>query len=147
MSENKGNNQEFGINQIYIKDLSFEALMPLHGLDTEWQPNVAADLNVSHKALDNDYYEVIVAMKVTTTVKDKTVFIVEIQQAGIFKLAGFGENEMGQLVNSFCPNILFPYLRETVSNCVVKGGYPALHLSPVDFDARYMDMRDKQETK
>ena len=118
--------------------------MPLYELKADWRPNVSADLNTSFKKVDDQYHEVVVSMKVSTSVEDKQVFLVEIEQAGLFRLVGFDEKEMGQLVNSFCPNILFPYLRESVASCVVKGGYPALHLSPVDFDARYVDMLKKQ---
>lgn len=145
MSQENKPNQEFGINQIYTKDLSFEGILPLYELKTDWRPNVSADLNNTFKKVDENFHEIAISMKVTVSVEDKTVFIVEIEQAGLFKLAGFDENQMGQLLNSFCPNILFPYLRESVAACVVKGGYPALHLSPIDFDARYVDMLEKQK--
>lgn len=144
MSEENQPKQEFGINQIYIKDLSFEAILPLYELKADWRPNVKADLNNTFKQVDESFHEVSISMKVEVSVEEKTVFMVEIEQSGLFKLVGFDEKQMGQLLNSFCPNILFPYLRESVASCVVKGGYPALHLSPVDFDARYVDMLQKQ---
>ncbi len=144
MSEENQPKQEFGINQIYIKDLSFEAILPLYELKADWRPNVKADLNNTFKQVDESFHEVSISMKVEVSVEEKTVFMVEIEQSGLFKLVGFDEKQMGQLLNSFCPNILFPYLRESVASCVVKGGYPALHLSPVDFDARYVDMLKKQ---
>ncbi|MEE2769458.1 MAG: protein-export chaperone SecB [Pseudomonadota bacterium] len=145
MSEENKPNQEFGINQIYIKDLSFEAILPLYQLKADWRPNVSANLDNTFNKVDEDFYEISIKMKVSVSVEEKTVFVVEIEQAGLFKLGGFDEKQMGQLLNSFCPNILFPYLRESVASCVVKGGYPALHLSPVDFDARYVEMLDKKK--
>jgi preprotein translocase subunit SecB len=95
------------------------------------------NLGTNTVALDNSFYEI--TLKVTLTVKcgETTAYLVEVNQAGIFALSGFEDHEMGPMVGSFCPNILFPYAREVVSDLVSKGGFPQLLLSPVNFDALY----------
>jgi preprotein translocase subunit SecB len=81
-----------------------------------------------------------VALNITVTVKlgETTAYLVEVTQAGIFTVAGFSDQEMGPMMGSFCPNILFPYAREVISDLVSKGGFPQLILAPVNFDALYM---------
>ena len=81
-----------------------------------------------------------VSLTITATVKiaDNVAYLVEINQAGIFSIGGFSEQEMGPMLGSFCPNILFPYAREVISDLVIKGGFPQLILAPVNFDALYM---------
>jgi preprotein translocase subunit SecB len=87
--------------------------------------------------LENALYEVSLSVTVTVKCKDTTAYLVEVNQAGIFSLTGFPEQEMGPMLGSFCPNILFPYAREVVSDLVAKGGFPQLLLAPVNFDAIY----------
>jgi preprotein translocase subunit SecB len=82
-------------------------------------------------------YEVALTVTITVKSNDKTAYLVEVNQAGIFALSGFSDQEMGPMVGSFCPNILFPYAREAVSDLVAKGGFPQLLLAPVNFDALY----------
>jgi preprotein translocase subunit SecB len=83
-------------------------------------------------------FEVALTITVTVKIGDTTAYLVEINQAGIFTIAGFNEQEMGPMLGSFCPNILFPYAREAISDLVNKGGFPQLILAPVNFDALYM---------
>jgi preprotein translocase subunit SecB len=83
-------------------------------------------------------YEVSLTLTVTVKIADSTAYLVEVNQSGIFSIAGFTEQEMGPMLGSFCPNVLFPYAREVISDLVNKGGFPQLILAPVNFDALYM---------
>ena len=85
----------------------------------------------------HDTYEVVLSVTATTKTEDKTAFIVEVQQAGLFGVKGFPEAELGPLLGAYCPNLLFPYAREVVSDLVTKGSFPQLLLTPVNFDALY----------
>jgi preprotein translocase subunit SecB len=87
--------------------------------------------------LENSLYEVLLTVTITVKSSDTTAYLVEVKQAGIFSLAGFTEQEMGPMLGSYCPNILFPYARETVSDIVARGGFPQMLLAPVNFDALY----------
>ena len=129
--------KQFSIQKIYTKDMSFETPNSPKVFTEKWEPSVDFNL-VSHvEPLEGPLYAV--ALTVTITVKNeaKTAYLVEVNQAGIFSLSGFSDKEMGPMVGSFCPNILFPYAREAVSDIVAKGGFPQLLLAPVNFDALY----------
>jgi preprotein translocase subunit SecB len=135
--ENNTVEKQFSIQKIYTKDLSFETPNSPKIFTEKWEPTVDFNLGTNTVALDNSFYEI--SLKVTITVKcaDTTAYLIEVNQAGIFALSGFEDQEMGPMVGSFCPNILFPYAREVVSDLVSKGGFPQLILSPVNFDALY----------
>ena len=129
--------KQFSIQKIYTKDMSFETPNSPKVFIEKWEPSVDFNL-VSHvEPLEGPLYEV--ALTVTITVKNEamTAYLVEVNQAGIFSLSGFSDQEMGPMVGSFCPNILFPYAREAVSDIVAKGGFPQLLLAPVNFDSLY----------
>ena len=84
-----------------------------------------------------------VSVTVTSKLEDKTAFLVEVKQAGIFNLSGFSQQEMGKMLGAYCPNLLFPYAREVVSDLVTKGSFPQLLLTPVNFDALYAQHQQK----
>jgi preprotein translocase subunit SecB len=98
---------------------------------------VSLQLNSSVNPLESQVYEVVLNVTVTAQQGDKTAFLAEIQQAGIFTLRGFDEQQMGSMLGAFCPNTLFPFAREAISDLVVKGGFPQLLLAPINFDALY----------
>ncbi|MDO9169305.1 MAG: protein-export chaperone SecB [Methylobacter sp.] len=129
--------KQFSIQKIYTKDMSFETPHSPKVFTEKWEPTVDFNLGTHVLPLENSMYEV--ALTVTITVKngDATAYLVEVNQAGIFSLSGFTDAEMGPMVGSFCPNILFPYARETISDLVTKGGFPQMLLAPVNFDALY----------
>ncbi|MCF6353798.1 MAG: protein-export chaperone SecB [Candidatus Polarisedimenticolaceae bacterium] len=129
--------REFAIQRIYIKDLSFEAPNVPQIFNSEWKPESNLNLNSESKQVGEDSYEVILSVTVTTKVDGKVAFLVEAQQAGIFRLVGFPEKEKGHMLGSYCPNTLFPYLREVITDLVTKGSFPQLVLTPVNFDALY----------
>jgi len=148
MSENQAPNQdtrEFALQRIYIKDVSFETPNSPTIFTEEWKPESNLNLNSGVNKLADDTYEVILTVTVTTKVGDKTAFLVEVQQAGIFHIKGFPESEMGPMMNAYCPNVLFPYAREVVSDLVSKGSFPQLLLTPVNFDALYAQHLQEQQ--
>lgn len=131
--------QAFVIQKIYTKDVSFESPNTPALFTHDFQPQLSVDLNVESSKLENDVYHVVVRVTATTKVEDKTAFLCEVEQAGIFTLAGFNDAELSYMLGVQCPNALFPYARETVSDLVTRGGFPQLLLEPVNFEAMYHD--------
>jgi preprotein translocase subunit SecB len=128
---------QFSIQRIYLKDLSFETPQGPSAFKKKWQPKVSQDLNTKTNPVEDGLFEV--ALRVTITVADgeDTIYIVEAEQAGLFNVSGFAEEQLPQILNTTCPGILFPYLRETLDNVVTKGSFPALLLPPINFDALF----------
>ena len=128
---------QFSIQRVYLKDLSFETPQGPSAFKKKWQPKVSQDLNTKTDEVEEGLYEV--ALRVTITVADgeDTIYIVEAEQAGLFNVSGFAEEQLPQILNTTCPGILFPYLRETLDNVVTKGSFPALLLPPINFDALF----------
>jgi preprotein translocase subunit SecB len=133
----EGQAPKFIIQKIYTKDVSFESPNSPEIFREEWKPKLDLQLGNEYKRIDEENHEIILSVTVTAKVGDKTAFLVEVKQAGIFTLTGYSNEEMGPLVGSYCPNTLFPFVREVVSDVVTKGGFPQLVLSPVNFDAMY----------
>ncbi|PHS30676.1 MAG: protein-export chaperone SecB [Methylophaga sp.] len=129
----------FVIQKIYTKDISFETPNSPEIFRDEWKPHLDLQLGNEYKRIDDDNHEITLTVTVTAKVEDKVAFLVEVKQAGIFSLTGYSDQEMGPLVGSYCPNTLFPFAREVVSDVVLKGGFPQLVLAPVNFDALYMN--------
>jgi preprotein translocase subunit SecB len=128
---------KFEIQRIFLKDLSFEAPNTPHTFSDEWKPEVTLNLETKSNRLQDHIHEVVLAITATVTTSNKTAFLVEVQQAGIFHIAGIQPEQLHHLLGSACPNILFPYAREAITNTVVRGGFPQLLLAPVNFDALY----------
>jgi len=135
--ENQAQEKQFSIQKIYTKDISFESPAAPNVFTEKWEPAVDFNLGTNATPLQDSMYEVALTVTVTVKTGDTTAYLVEATQAGIFSLAGFSDEEMGPMVGSFCPNILFPYVREVISDLVAKGGFPQLLLAPVNFDALY----------
>ena len=128
---------EFGIQRIYIKDFSFEAPKSPRVFLEEWQPELEMDIGTKTEVLSEDMHEVVLTVTATVKMKTEVIFLVEVRQAGIFSIKNFPEEQLRPMLGSFCPNILYPYAREAVTDTVVKGGFPQLYLAPVNFDALY----------
>lgn len=144
MSE-QANQQQFSIQKIYLKDVSFESPNSPAVFTGEWKPEVNVQLNTEIKGLDNDMHEVILSVTVTAKQQDKTAFLVEVKQAGLFQLAGFEQEQLGGMLGAYCPETLFPYAREAISDLIGKGGFPQLLLSPVNFNALYMQHQQQKQ--
>ncbi|MEM6513100.1 MAG: protein-export chaperone SecB [Pseudomonadota bacterium] len=141
MAEQEATEKRLSIVKIYLKDFSFESPHSPSVFQTkDWSPNTNLNLRSSHTQIDENIHEVLLTITVEAKEKDgdKTLFLLEIQQAGLFELVGYTKEEMGALVGSFAPNSLFPYARESIAGIVQKGGFPEFVLQPINFDALYM---------
>jgi preprotein translocase subunit SecB len=139
MSENETpvQDREFVIQRIYVKDLSFESPNAPEVFRGEWNPQNELNLNTQVNRLDDQNFEVVLTVTVTAKLGDKTAFIAEVHQAGVFTMGGFPEQELAPLVGAYCPNILFPYAREALTDVVTKGSFPQLVLQPINFDVLF----------
>lgn len=131
--------QQFAVQRIYVKDLSFEAPGAPAIFTEQWEPKVNVELNTAADQLTAGVFEVALTVTVTAKQGEKTAYLAEVKQAGIFTVAGFSQADLGGMLNSFCPGILFPYAREAISSLVNKGSFPQLILAPVNFDALYAE--------
>jgi preprotein translocase subunit SecB len=129
---------EFGLQRLYVKDLSFEAPHAPQVFTENWQPQVNVGLNTQVTPLGNDHLEVVLVVTVTVKSGEKTAYHVEVQQAGLFVARDVPEQDRGPLVGIVCPNILFPYAREVVSDLVSRGSFPQMLLAPVNFEGLYV---------
>ncbi len=145
MAEAQNPAQNFTIQKVYTKDISFETPnSPAIFTQTEWNPDVNVQLNSRAVALEDSAHEVVLSVTVTAKLGDKTAYLAEVQQAAIFKIENFPAEQMGHVLGSFCPNILFPYVREAVSDLIARGGFPQMLLAPVNFDAIYAQHMQQQ---
>jgi preprotein translocase subunit SecB len=140
-------NQQFVIQKIYLKDASFESPnSPQAFTEGEWKPQINVQINSSNQQVAKDVFEVVLDITVTAKHDEKTAFLVEVKQAGIFTISGFPEENMGGMIGAFCPETLFPYAREAVSEMITKGGFPQMLLAPVNFNALYAQQMQQQES-
>ncbi|HBS42194.1 MAG TPA: protein-export chaperone SecB [Oceanospirillales bacterium] len=135
MSENQ--QQQFALQRIYLRDASFEAPNLPDTFRKAWKPEIKLDLGSVVKTLEEGQFEVTLKATVTAKLEDETAFLVELEQCGLFIARNIPEQQMGPVLGIMCPNMLFPYLRENVDSLVIKGGFPALMLAPVNFEALY----------
>ena len=137
--------QNFSIARIYTKDLSLESPRAPQIFEKQWNPKLGLEVDVLNEKLNDTLYEVILKLGVTVKTDDDVAFLVEIQQAGVFVLQGFDEQTIEHILGSMCPNILFPYARETIDSLAVKATFPAPMLAPINFEA-FMEQRKKPKT-
>ncbi len=136
---------QLAISKIYVKDISFEAPNSPKVFTEEWKPTVDIQLNNNAQTLEKNTHEVVLAITVTVKFEDKTVYLVEVHQAGIFNISGVPEQHLPAMAATVCPNILFPYAREAISDIVTRGGFPQLLLAPVNFEALYSQEMQRQQ--
>lgn len=139
------NQPQFALQRVYTKDSSFESPSSPSIFQEQWKPQVNMDLNTSHTRISDTQYEVVLHLTLTSKVGEKTAYIVEVQQAGIFMVKNVEGAQLGQMLGAYCPNILFPYARETIDTMVTKGSFPALMLAPVNFDAIYKQALQRKQ--
>jgi preprotein translocase subunit SecB len=137
--------KQFSIQKIYTRNVSFESPNAPEMFARDFQPQLDVDLNVESKKLEDDVFHVVVRVTATTKMEERTAFLCEVEQAGIFTIQGFEEGELNYLLGAQCPNTLFPYAREAVSDLVIRGGFPQLLLEPVNFDAMYANHMQQQD--
>lgn len=145
--KNENTEPQFLIEKIYLKDVSFESPGAPAIFTDDWSPEINMDLNTQGKHIENNFYEVELSITVTAKNNKTTGFLVEIKQCGVFSISGMDEANLNGMLGSFCPNILFPYAREAISDLVTKGGFPQLLLAPVNFDAIYAQHLQNNENE
>jgi len=128
----------FGIEKIYVKDLSLEIPHAPDVFLAGEQPQVDVQLHNAGAVIGEGLYQVVLTITVTAKAGEKTMFLVEVAQAGIFQIRNVPETDLEPLLATACPNILFPYARETVSDVITRAGFPPVYLAPVNFEAIYM---------
>jgi len=140
-----GTGPQFSILRIYIKDISFETPNSPAIFTQEFRPEVNLQLNTKVNRLKEEgLYEVILIVTATSMHGEHTAFLVEVQQAGIFQIEGFENSQTAHMLGAFCPETLYPFAREVVADLVLKGGFPPLLLSPVNFDAFFQQQQQKR---
>ncbi|PID49789.1 MAG: protein-export chaperone SecB [Proteobacteria bacterium] len=136
---------QFIIQRIYVKDVSFEAPNSPAVFTEDWKPETNLDLNTNVNTLPSNNYEVELVLTITVKSNDKPAFLVEVKQAGVFFINGYTPEQLNHLLAAYCPNILFPYVREVIASLVSKGSFPEMHLSPINFDALYAKRLQEQQ--
>ncbi|MCZ6668393.1 MAG: protein-export chaperone SecB [Gammaproteobacteria bacterium] len=148
MAEENAPQNHFSIQKLYVKDVSFESPDTPKAFNfSKWEPKIELNLNHTHSAIDDKIYEAVLTVTATVKQQEKTAFLVEVQQAGVFAIVGFDENERNYILSSQCMSILFPYAREAISDLTSRGGFPPLVLTPVNFDALYKQHVQQQADK
>ena len=143
-AENQG--PTMSIQKIYNKDISFEAPNAPHIFNEKGQPEIKLNMNQKVNKLDDNTFEVALTGTVTCTVNEKTTYLVEVCTAGVFSMHDFTEQALHQTLGVYCPNVLFPYVRQQVSDLVLAGGFQPLLLQPVNFEQMYaQQMQQAQE--
>ena len=144
MSDAQQNNQPvFSIEKLYVKDLSLEIPNAPQAFLERETPTVDIQLHHNSERVEDGLYQTTLTVTVTAKVADKTLFLIEAAQAGIFTLRNIPQGDMDAVLAIACPNILFPYVREVVSDIVVRAGFPPVVLNPVNFEALYQSQRDQ----
>ena len=147
MSDEQQADRQFAIQRIYTKDISFESPNAPQVFISEWEPKINVDLSTEIQALSQDTIQVVLTVNVVAKHEEKTAFLVEVQQAGIFLAKGFSEEELGPLMGIGAPNALYPYAREVVSDLITRGSFPQFTLQPVNFEQMYaQQMASKKES-
>lgn len=145
MADDQVNQPVFQIQRIYVKDLSLEQPNAPQILLEQAQPQVDVNLNLSAAPFADGLYEVAVTATVTAKISDKTLFLVEAKQAGIFEIRNIPEDQLQPIIAIACPQIVYPYLRAVVSDIITRAGFPPVHLTEVNFQAMYEAQRAQQE--
>ena len=136
---------QFSLQRIYVKDISFESPNAPGVFQQPFKPKVGLDLDTTSQSVGEDLYEVVV--KVTAQVSNNedgaTAFLVEVEQAGLFRISGLAGDQLDHTLGAFCPNVLFPYARECIDSLVGRGSFPPLMLAPVNFEAMYAQKKQR----
>ena len=138
----------FEIQRIYLKDSSFESPVSPAVFLKPFNPDSNVELHSNTNKLGDNLYEVELSITLTVKSDNEVAYLVEVKQAGVFSAKGYSDEQMGHMLGSYCPNLIYPFAREVISDLVVKGGFPQMLLAPINFDALYaqhMQEQDKPE--
>ena len=137
----------FALEKLYLKDVSVEVPNSPEIFTIREQPKIGIELNNETKPLADGYYEVSLQLTVTSEINKQNAFVVDLVQAGIFVIKNIPDDGLEAVLSITCPNILFPYAREAISNLTVKAGFNPVQLQPINFEALYMQEKQKQDSK
>ncbi len=129
----------FTVEKLYVKDVSFEAPGTPQVFNDAGQPQLTMNLNQRVQKLGDTAFEVILGVTLTCTIDEKTAYLAEVQQAGVFGLVGFDDMTLDAMLGTHCPNALYPYVRQTISDLIQAGGFPPFLLQPINFESLYAD--------
>ncbi|ERS92027.1 MULTISPECIES: protein-export chaperone SecB [Halomonas] len=137
---------QFALQRIYVKDISFEAPNSPSVFQQPFKPKVGLNLDTASEKVGDDLYEVVIKVtaQVTHSEEGTTSFLAELEQAGLFRIAGIEGDQLDHTLGAFCPNVLFPYARECIDSLVNRGGFPPLMLAPVNFEAIYARKKKRE---
>lgn len=146
MLSHKQMKEAIEIKQIYLRDVSFESPHAPEILGQQWQPNIDIKLHSSNRKIDEDnLYESVLQVTVTAKQNDITVFVVEVEQAGVFEIPNDSNEAVDKALQVECPNILFPFARETITSVISKGGFPQVLMGPINFESIYQQKKFVQD--
>lgn len=136
----------YGLQRVYLKDVSFESPRVPEVFEGEWKPALSVNIGTRVRPVAEDHYEVVLSLTVEAKQGEEVAFLVELQQAGVFLVTGFSDQERHQILGILCPQNLFPFAREEVSNLALKGGFPQILLQPINFERLYQQsLQQKQQ--
>jgi len=130
---------QLSLQKVYIKDASFEVPSAPHIFQEQGQPQIQLNLSQQVGTLADNVYEVVLTVTVTCKLAEKTAYLAEVQQAGVFGLQGFDNPNREAVLATYCPNVLFPYVRQAVSDMIQSGGFPPFLMQPINFEALYAE--------
>ena len=142
--ENTQNQPIFVIQKIYTKDVSFETVNAPEIFKKQWNPTSDFNLDINYNKLDESNFEVDLTITVTTKNADENAYIAEVTQTGIFTIENMDEKQLDATLNTYCPNTLFPYVKRTLDSVIIKGGLLPINISPINFDAIYIQKQQQQ---
>ncbi len=137
------NQPSFVIQKVYTKDVSFESMNSPEIFKEQWNPSVDFNIDIDTKKIDENNYEVDLTVTLNTKTGETLAYIAEVTQSGIFTLAGIPEDQIESILNTYCPNTLFPSAKRMLDSSVIRGGFLPLNLSPINFDAIYMQKKSQ----
>ncbi|MBI4692672.1 MAG: protein-export chaperone SecB [Gammaproteobacteria bacterium] len=146
-NENQPQYGQLGIQKIYVKDLSFEAPNSPKIFTEQVNPTVDIHFANNTQALGPDVHEVVLTVTANVKQGDKSIYLIEVQQAGVFSISGFPAEHLPAILATACPNILFPFAREAICDVVTKGGFPQLLLAPVNFEMLYAQELQRRQAE
>ena len=135
----EANGPTFAVEKIYVKDVSFEAPGAPQVFTEQGQPNLEMNLNQRVQRVADNLFEVELGVTLSCKLAEKTIYLVEVRQAGLFGLGGFDDQTLDAMLGVHCPNILYPYARQSVSELITAGGFPPFLLQPINFEALYAE--------
>lgn len=144
-SQGQESGRSYGMQRVYLKDVSFESPRAPEVFQGEWKPDLNVNVGMRTRPLGEDLHEVVLSLTVEAKQADEVAFLVELHQAGVFQLSGFSDQERHQILGILCPQNLFPFAREEVANLTMKGGFPQILLQPINFERLYQQSLAQQQ--